>query len=769
VAISHNQETVPSAAELANDRHAWGGWRRRTVGALLVVVTLVAYARLWNASFIHFDDPSYITENKHVLRGLSWENVVWAWTTYEQSNWHPLTWLSHMADVQCFGLNARMHHLVNLLLHVGSTLLLFAILAEMTGAVWCAAFVAALFAVHPMHVESVAWIAERKDVLSTFLGLLALGAYQRYVRRPGVWRYLAVFVLLALSLTAKPMLVTFPCLLLLLDYWPLRRLPAGIVWRSAATGRLILEKVPLLGLSAASSFFTYRAQHYGGSVADFQLLTLGIRVENILVSYGRYLGKMVWPRNLEILYLYQVENWVTVWTATAVLLIISASVIWLTWRGKRYLLVGWLWFLGTLVPVIGVVQVGEQSIADRYSYFPYIGLWIMVAWGLADLAGQWRAARVATIAGAAAAIGICLVLTIIQVGYWLDPGAPMQHAVDVTPGNYVARKHLGLYLWTQKKYDEAMEQWKKALEACPYYVYALNDYGWGLKSRGQFAQAQKFFEEAVHYAPEYATAHNNLGDVLWKQGKHEEAIVQWRAALDVFPAYADAHNNLGTALRDMGRTAEAIQCFQKALYYAPQHVDAHNNLGVQLWKAGRQEEAIVQWRAALDADSTHADTLNNLACAVKDRGQVEEARTLFTAALRSNPDHADAHNNLGGILYAEGNREGAMDHWRSAIKIRPTYADAHMNLGVAFWQQQKFPEALAAFQDALHVQPDHVATHLNLGLMFSQLGQLEPAARELREVLRLQPGQAIAAAELEKVLLRQDKPAAAAPTGGRGP
>jgi tetratricopeptide (TPR) repeat protein len=638
----------------------------------------------------------------------------------------------------------------------------------MTNAVWCAAAVAALFAVHPMHVESVAWIAERKDLLSTFLGLLALGAYQRYVRRPGFCRYLAVFLLLALSLTAKPMLVTLPCLLLLLDYWPLGRLPAGTGWKSAATWWLVLEKVPLLGLSAGSSFITYYAQHYGGSVADFQLLTPLIRAENILVSYGRYLGKMVWPRNLEILYLYQHprETPIILWAATLVLPIVSAAVIWGAWRGKRYLLVGWLWFLGTLVPVIGVVQVGEQSIADRYCYIPYIGLWIMAAWGIADLAKRWRHGPIAAAVVAAAAVGSCLVLTIIQVGYWLDPGAPMQHAVDVTPDNYVARKHLGLYLWKQQKYDEAMQQWRAALETCPHYAYALNDYGWGLKFRGQLAESQKFFERAVRYAPDYPTAHNNLGDVLWKQGKREEAIAQWRAALAVWPAYADAHNNLGTALRDMGRNEEAIECFQKAVHYAPQHVDAHNNLGVELWKLGRAEEAIAQWQAALKANPAHADALNNLACAVKSRGQVEQARTLYEAALRSNPDHADAHNNLGGILYAEGKHDAAMDHWRTAIKIRPTFADAHSNLGVAFWQQQKYPQALAAFQDALRVQPDHVTTHLNLGLMFSQLGQLESAAKELREVLRLDPRQTAAAAELEKILSRQGKPAAAATDRG---
>ncbi|MCK4957994.1 MAG: glycosyltransferase family 39 protein, partial [Planctomycetes bacterium] len=445
---------------------------------LLAGVTFVAFERVRVNEFVNYDDDKYVTKNPYVNEGLSRESIVWAFTKSHASNWHPLTWISHMIDCQLFSTNAAGHHLVNLLLHIANTILLFLLLKWMTGSVWPSVFAAAAFALHPIHVESVAWIAERKDVLSTFFWMLTLWAYIRYARRAGVIRYLLVMAGLCLGLMAKPMVVTLPFVLLLLDYWPLGRFPwqkgdlgATVdqlhqpVFTTASSVRLIGEKIPLIALAAASSVITFIVQRRGGAMVQIEHIPLNLRIPNALVSYVGYLGKMAWPVNLAPLYPFSIAG-IPMWqpvSAFAVLLAITVLVLWLV-RKRGYLAVGWFWYLGTLVPVIGLVQVGVQSMADRYTYLPSIGISIMIAWSFAELVAKRRTLRPAV---TTAAVLVCLIMTVAthkQVRYWKDDLALFEHACKTAPTNYIMQNNLAITLKARERFTEAIEHFKIALK-----------------------------------------------------------------------------------------------------------------------------------------------------------------------------------------------------------------------------------------------------------------------------------------------------------------
>jgi Flp pilus assembly protein TadD len=556
--------------------------------------------------FVNFDDDDYVTANPVVLRGLTWHGVAWAFTTEHAVNWHPLTWLSHMLDVQLYGLDAGAHHLTNLLFHIGNTLLLFGLLHRMTGALGRSAFVAGLFAVHPLHVESVAWVAERKDVLSTLFWMLTLWAYIEYVKRPDLRqssrrRYAAVLLFFALGLMAKQMLVTLPLVLLLLDFWPLGRVgigpnpaggwaPARDGWATA--GRLVWEKLPLLALAAASSIATFVIHQRGGAVIILSAIPLQLRIENALVSYVVYIGKMLWPAGLAVLYPYpqSLSAW-SVAVAFVTLTGISVAVIWAAPR-RPYLPVGWFWYLGTLVPVIGLIQVGDQAIADRYTYIPLIGLFIIVAWGVPDLLVRWPLRRVvlpkiALPAAACLVILACAITARGQLEYWEDSTTLWTHTLAVTTRNNIAHNNLGATLADQGKTDEAIAH----------------------------------YSEALRIKSDYADAHNNLGVALADQGKLDEAIAHYSEALRIKPGYSDAHSNLGIALADQGNLDEAIAQFTEALRINPDSAKAHNNLGVALASQGKLDEAIAQFTEALQVKPDYADARNNLELALARRGK----------------------------------------------------------------------------------------------------------------------------------------------------
>ncbi|MBU4345666.1 MAG: tetratricopeptide repeat protein, partial [Proteobacteria bacterium] len=621
--------------------------RREGVVCLFLVLTVLAvYWQVGDHEFVNYDDNDYITENQQVQAGLTLKSIAWAFTSTHASNWHPLTWLSHMLDCQIYGLNPRGHHFTSVFFHILNSILLFLIFKRMTGAFWKSAFVAALFALHPLHVESVAWAAERKDVLSTFFWMLTTGAYILYVENPGIKKYLLTILLFTLGLMAKPMLITLPFVLLLLDYWPLGRfqvrkpeaaqrseekpqkdtkskkrksrkgsaknaVQAKKTTRSDCQWSLVLkliqEKIPLFVLAAVSSVVTFFVQQSGGAVESLDALPLAVRISNSIVSYINYIIKMILPHNLAVLYPH--PGMPPVWqVAGACLLLVFISFIAVkTLRRYPYFAVGWLWYLGTLVPIIGLVQVGLQSMADRYTYIPLTGIFIIIAWGIPDLVAKWRYKKEGLAAASAILLSILMALTWFQLRHWANSITLFKHAINITANNSVAHNNLGN----------------------------------ALKDQGKISEAIKHFTEALRIKPDYVFAHNNLGNALKDQGKISEAIVHYYEALRINPDFGLAHNNLGNVLADQGKISEAIKHYTEALRINPNHADAHYNLGNVLFKEKKVDEAIGHYYEALRIKPNHARAHNNLGSAFVQQGRISEAIKHYTEALRIRPDFAE--------------------------------------------------------------------------------------------------------------------------------
>ena len=549
---------------------AWAGptvW----VSLGLLAAVAVAYWPVRGFGFVRFDDPLYVTENPYVLAGLTGRGLQWAFTSGHAANWHPVTWLSHMLDVALFGVDAGAHHAVSVLLHVATSALLFVVLLRMTGSAWPSLLVAALFALHPLHVESVAWIAERKDVLSALFWMLTLWAYDRYVRDPGPRRFAWVLLAFALGLMSKPMVVTLPFVLLLLDVWPLRRLSPWPTWASLRP--LLREKLPLFALSAASATITVLAQSRGGAVASSARLPLTERVGNAAISYVAYVQKTLWPDHLAAYYPYPRPTPSVLAAISALaLLIATVSAVWIG-RRRPYVLVGWLWYLGTLVPVIGIVQVGTQAMADRYAYLPLIGLFVVLAWALHDLVEANPSRRLPVLIAAGALVVACTAITRGQVRHWESSETLWTHALAVTRGNYAAHTYLGNALASAGNVDSAIAEYTEALRLNPDFPEAHNNLGPALASRGETDAAIAHFTAALRLRPNYADAHNNLGVALASRGRLEEAIAQYREVLRIDPEHAHAHGNLGLALYTLGRAAEAQRQLSLALQRNPSRQD----------------------------------------------------------------------------------------------------------------------------------------------------------------------------------------------------
>ena len=574
-------------------------------GACLVVITLVAYAPVVRYGLVDYDDIAYIADNPHVRAGLTLRGVQWAFTTGYMANWHPLTWLSHMLDVQLFGENAGAYHAVNLAFHVLNTLLLFGVFRSMTGSLGRSAFVAALFAVHPMHVESVAWVAERKDVLSTFFWLLTTWAYASYVRAPHRGSYALVALCFALGLLAKPMLVTLPCVLLLLDVWPLRR---------PLRTRLLWEKLPLLALALGSSAVTVLAQRHGGAVVRLELVSLPVRATNAIVAYAQYIRKMMWPVDLAAMYPMSREfpDPVTIAVAAALLIAITTLAI-RTLRRYPYVLVGWLWFLGTLVPVIGIVQVGIQAMADRYSYVPLIGLFLIIAWGVPDLAARIPAARMPLRLAAVVAVAACALLALHQVRYWRSSESLWTRAMAVTPDNYFAQANLAYVLWRDGRSAEAIPLFRESLRIRPDFAEVHNNLGVALAGQGEAREARTHFIEAVRIDPRYVAARDNLTAIEMRLRTLDSGLARVAADVRSRPRDVVARNELGAALAAQGRIDEAAEQFREAIRIDANQPDVHFNLGAMLQQRGRVRDAIEEYRIALRLDPRHKAARDALA------------------------------------------------------------------------------------------------------------------------------------------------------------
>jgi tetratricopeptide (TPR) repeat protein len=647
------QESASRPAGL-NDR-----WTVPGVCLFLVAITFAVFGQTLHDEFV-YDDNDYVYENPEVIRGLTLKGIVWAFSHVHSSNWHPLTWISHMLDCQLYGLSPGGHHLTNILLHTATAILLFLVLRRMTGAVWRSAFVAAVFAIHPLRVESVAWVAERKDVLSGVFFMLTIGAYVRYVRHP--WspaRYGLVMLLFALGLMCKPMLVTLPFVLLLLDYWPLGRV-TGDKWQVTGEKKgnpstLLLEKLPLFGLAVASGVVTLFAQT--DTIKLFDQISLPLRVDNALVSYVAYLGQMFWPSGLAVLYPFTAGNFGVSRVVLSLVLLagISAGVFILR-RRRPYFLTGWLWYLIMLVPVIGIVQVGSQVRADRYTYLPQIGLYLLLTWAAVELCAGWRHRRV-VLGGCAMVILVALIFCArVQTSYWQNSESLWTHTLACTSDNAIVHNNFGNVLFKKGSVDEAIVHYQKALQI----------------------------------EPDYAKAHLNLGNVLLQEGSVDEAITHYQKVLQINPDYVEAHYNLGNALIKKGSVDEAITHFQKALQIKPDYAEAHNNLGNALFK----------------------------------KGSVDEATVHYQKALQITPDCAEAHINLGNILLQKGDVDEAIGHYQKALQITPDCAEAHINLGNALIKKGSMDEAITHFQKALQINPDYAEAQNNLAWVLATASQV---------------------------------------------
>jgi tetratricopeptide (TPR) repeat protein len=647
-----SQESCPEdpGAVFQGQHYGAAKARPRLIGLLLALITLLVYLPASRDGFVNYDDQDYVTENSVVQKGLTWTGIKWAFTTGHASNWHPITWLSHMADCELFGLNPGAHHLVNVLFHTANVVLLLVLLLRVTGELWPGAFVAALFAWHPLHVESVAWISERKDVLSTFFALLTLLAYTRYAQcvtsdkwpvartekvapAPALSRvtcrpvevpqcgtkagpvslfYGLALLFFALGLMAKPMLVTLPFVMLLLDYWPLHRLFTCNV-RPATALRLVFEKWPFFLLVLISCVVTFLMQRHGKAVMTFQQFPLHLRVANALIAYERYLGKTFWPSGLAIPYpLPNHLSWIRAMAAIAIGLL--GGISWLIWRIRRpypYLLVGWLWFLGTLVPVIGLVQVGSAAMADRYTYFPLVGVFIAVAFGVRDLASRFQFPKAAVAAAAALTLALCLILTENQLRYWHDSESLFVHTLAVTKGDN---------------------------------PHAQINYGVALEQKGRLVEALTQYRAAARISSDNVEAQYNIGNLLDKMGQPEEALPELLKAVRLNPKLPSLHDALGAVLVELGRFDEATSQFTEAARLDPNYPEAHFDMGKVLLKQGRDAEAIDEFRAALRLDPDNFQILAYTAhvLAASENPQIRDGKTALVLAVKAKVLTGDA-------------------------------------------------------------------------------------------------------------------------------
>lgn len=674
--------------------------KRRTVVlicAALVAATFIAYEPLRYNDFVSCDDGTYITHNPNVNEGVGLESVIWAFTKYHEGHWHPLTWLSHMLDCELFGLNAVGHHFVNLFFHIAGTLLLFLVLTKMTGALWCSAFVAGAFALHPLHVESVAWAAERKDVLSGFFWMLTMAAYLWYVKRPRAGRYLLVAAVFYMGLLSKPMVITLPFVLLLLDYWPLGR------FHRRDFHLIVLEKVPLFILSIISTMITFVTQQ--GTMTSVEGLSVAARIANASISYIKYIAKMFWPSRLAIFYPHP-GNKVVIWHGLiCALALLAISIFFLLWARKhRYLLTGWLWYLGTLVPVIGLVQVGSQAMADRYTYLPSIGTFIIVAWGGAELVGRRRFWRMCLGVSAGLFLVASLLCTRAQVRHWRNSVSLFEHAITVVPNNQIAYNFLGRALERQGRLDEAASQFIESLRINPNDADTKNELARILIKQGKNKQVVRLYSQFLPKLPDDANTAGTIDVLLAGRGKFSKDVRD----------YTEAHAHLGTALLNEGRVDEAIRHFEEVLKFRPDFVDSHKQLGRTLLQQNKPEEAARVFRKVLQIQPDDADAHIYLGAASLKQGKVEEAIERYSNALAIKPDSAGAHNNLGYALTLKGDFDEAIREYRKSLQIQPDEPSVLNALGISLGKQGKLDEAIECFNKALLIEPDSAEARDNL-------------------------------------------------------
>jgi tetratricopeptide (TPR) repeat protein len=711
---------------------------------LLAAVTLAVYWPVTRYDFVSYDDSDFVTANPIVQAGLTADGLHYALRAEVARNWHPLTLLSHMLDCQFFKQNAGRHHLTSLLLHTANSLLLFFVLKRMTGAFWRCALVAAWFAWHPLHVESVAWIAERKDVLSALFWWLTLWAWLAYAdasKSPGskskLLYTLAVF-LFALAAMSKPMVVTLPCVLLLLDFWPLGRFklrappppvkedraksksrPAPPAAKPApklpSPWRLLLEKIPFFAISAALCCETFSIQKHGGAMLDAANLPIASRIGNAFISYVRYPAKMFWPQNLSALYI-RTGDWPS-WQVAGAVILLAGLTAWIVAQARRrpWLAMGWFWYAGMLVPVIGLVQVGMQTMADRYTYLPLVGLFIILAWGGAELAARFRAPKYVPALAAALSLAACLLVTARQIPCWKDSETLFKKMIDVTDKNFMAHFNLGNYYSRQGKTDLALQNYRDALAAEPNYAEAHNNLAGILLDQKHFDEAIQHYLDAARLKPS-ATASFNLANAFADaaRARHDntlfaQAVQAFQQSLNFDPNSYATHNNFGMVWQDQNQYNQAVSEFQAVVRAKPDFELGHFNLANALARVGLLDDAITHYQAAASLNPGHVESFNGLGVCYARQGKMEEAARQFRRVTELNPQDAGAFDNLGNALGSQNKLDEAIPCYLKALQIDPRDYQAEFNLGLSLLHQNHRDEAKAHFQAALRIQPDYPA------------------------------------------------------------
>ena len=630
------------------------------LGIVIAIITLATYWQVGDHDFINLDDDVFITNNDHVATGLTRENVLWALKPVPELGWFPVAWLSHMVDVELYGLNPRGHHLTNVCFHIAAALLLFTLMCRTTAAPWPSAFVAALFALHPLHVESVAWLAERRDVLSAFFGFLALLLYVEFVQRGRRRLYVGALIAFLLGLMSKPMLVTLPILMLLLDFWPLNRfsLPcerpeAQVKFDHPAWVAIIREKLPFVAGSLLTVWIALAGP--GSSMMNRYVDSLpwDLRAANIVTVYVKYLGKMLWPADLAIFYPFPrtIPLWLTI-GSLLVLLTVTGLVL-RAGRRQRYLVVGWFWYLVGIVPVSGLVPIGTHAMADRYTYLPLTGIFIIIAWGATELGRKKPGAQYAVAFMAGLVILAATVVSWKQIGYWRDDITLYRHSIEVAPEGFLIHNNLGVALLEKDQIDEALMEFKQAIDLYPYYNRSHLNYGYALAKRGQLDDAIVKYQKTLEINPQSNDAHNNLGVVYAQKGVIDKAVAEFRQAVEIYPDYYAAYVNWGHALAGQGRLDEAMAKYRQALKINMNAIDAHVGLGNVLYRVGRLVEAIDEYRKT----------------------------------LQLNPDFLPAHYNLGVTLARRGDLPAAVEEYRKVLAVDPGHAGARSELERALRSQ----------------------------------------------------------------------------------
>ena len=662
--------------------------------------------------FITWDDPRYVFNNPHVVTGLTMENLRWAFTT-SSPYFHPITWVSHMIDAELFGVWAGGHHLMALSLHTLSTALLFLFLYRATGAAGRSAFVAALFAIHPMRVESVAWVAERKDILPALALMIALNAYLSYTRRPSIWRYVGVAVPFVIGMLAKPILITLPFVLLLVDVWPLGR--AGASWHAvrASARSLIVEKLPLIALSIGIVILNLSIQVQG--MSSLERLPITQRLANVVTHYSQYLGMMLWPSGLTPL--HPVAFSMPPVPALLAAIAIVGGLSYLAIRAlpsRPYFTTGWFWFLATLVPVIGFLQAGDQGMADRFGYTSQFFLYAAITWGATELVGNAPARK---------ALPVIAVIIVVAAGFrtrqylwnWRDGITLWQYAVAVAPDNHHAHANLADAFATAKRYPEA----------------------------------ETSYRDAIRLAPEFPDYHFYFGQTLAQTSRLSEAIAEFETTLKRKPGDAQTHDALGLVLARVGRVDEAVTHLREAIRIDPALASAHANLGLAFTRKGDGQSALAQYEEALRLDPANAQAHSNRAALLLALNRVDEAVAEFRTAQRLEPYSAERWLNLGGALSRKSENDAAIAAFDRALAIDPNSAEAYNGRGVVFSNQQKNGEAIAAFTKAIELRPNLAHLYSNRGRAFAVAGDVPAAIRDFEQILRLDPNNAAARAAVD--------------------